>query len=136
MIRRQSEHDLTMKSSSPPRHLAPAASETLLVPSWKRILYGKNNISRSGYLPKFHEMLRLPRKVAQQLHQILRLPRKMNLYSSRLYSCLQFSTLLYYSLLYTLLCSSLLFSALLFSTLLFSLILKLRNSEVSHPNFL
>ena len=39
----------------------------------------KYNISRSGYLSKFHEMLRLPRKVTLQLHQILRLPRKMNL---------------------------------------------------------
>ena len=39
----------------------------------------KYNISRSGYLPKCHQMLRLPRKVTLQLHQILRLPRKMNL---------------------------------------------------------
>ena len=39
----------------------------------------KYNISRSGYLPKFQEMLRLPRKVTLHLHQILPLPRKMNL---------------------------------------------------------
>ena len=39
----------------------------------------KYNIWRSGYLPKLHEMLRLPRKVTLQLHQTLRLPRKMNL---------------------------------------------------------
>ena len=39
----------------------------------------KCNISRSGYLSKFHQVLRLPRKVTLQLHQILRLPRKMNL---------------------------------------------------------
>ena len=39
----------------------------------------KYNISRSGYLPKCHQMLRLPRKVTLQLHQILRLPRTMNL---------------------------------------------------------
>ena len=39
----------------------------------------KDNVSRSGYLPKCHEMLRLPRKVTLKLHQILRLPRKMNL---------------------------------------------------------
>ena len=39
----------------------------------------KYNTSRSGYLPKFHEMLRLPRKVTLHLHQILPLPRKMNL---------------------------------------------------------
>ena len=39
-IRRQPEHD---PSRIRPwnRHLAPAASETLLVPSWRRILYGK-----------------------------------------------------------------------------------------------
>ena len=39
----------------------------------------KDNVSRSGYLSKFHEVLRLPRKVTLKLHQILRLPRKMNL---------------------------------------------------------
>ena len=39
----------------------------------------KCNISRSGYLPKLHEMLRLPRKVTFRLHQILRLPRKITL---------------------------------------------------------
>ena len=42
----------------------------------------KYNISRSGYLPKCHQMLRLPRKVTLQLQQILRLPRKMNLLAS------------------------------------------------------
>ena len=35
------------------------------------------NISRSGYLLKFHRILRLPRKVTLRHHQILRLPRKM-----------------------------------------------------------
>ena len=35
------------------------------------------NISRSGYLPRFHQMVRLPRKVTLQDHQMLRLPRKM-----------------------------------------------------------
>ena len=35
------------------------------------------NISRSGYLSKFHQILRLPRKVTLQDHQILRLPREM-----------------------------------------------------------
>ena len=61
------------------RHLAPAASETLLVRSWRRFCIEKYNISRSGYLPKCHQMLRLPRKVTLQLHQMLRLPRKMHL---------------------------------------------------------
>ena len=34
------------------------------------------NISRSGYLSKFHQILRLPRKVTLRHHQMLRLPRK------------------------------------------------------------
>ena len=38
-IRRQSDHDPTIRRQN--RHLAPAASETLLVPSCRRILYGK-----------------------------------------------------------------------------------------------
>ena len=59
-------------------HLAPAASETLLVRPWTRFCIEKYNISRSGYLPKCHQMLRLPRKVTLQLHQILRLARKMH----------------------------------------------------------
>ena len=63
------------------RHLAPAASETFLVPPWRRILE-KYNISRSGYLSKFHHVLRLPQKVTLQLQQILRLPRKMILLAS------------------------------------------------------
>ena len=37
------------------------------------------NISRSGYLPRFHRILRLPQKVTLQDHQILLLPRKMTL---------------------------------------------------------
>ena len=37
------------------------------------------NISRSGYLPRFHRILRLPRKVTLRHHQILRLPRKVTL---------------------------------------------------------
>ena len=35
------------------------------------------NISRSGYLSKLHQILRLPRKVTLRHHQILRLPRKV-----------------------------------------------------------
>ena len=77
-IRRQSDDNPTMIRAWN-RHLAPAASETLLVRSWRRFCIEKYNISRSGYLPKCHEMLRLPRKVTLQLHQILRLPRKMKL---------------------------------------------------------
>ena len=37
------------------------------------------NISPSGYLPRFHRILRLPQKVTLQDHQILRLPRKVTL---------------------------------------------------------
>ena len=37
------------------------------------------NISRSGYLPRFHRILRLPQKMTLQDHQILRLPRKVPL---------------------------------------------------------
>ena len=70
-------HPTTIRTQN--RHLAPAASETLLVPSWRRFCIIKYNISRSGYLPKCHDVLRLPRKVTLQPHQILRLPRKMNL---------------------------------------------------------
>ena len=69
-------------------------------------------------------------------------------YSSRVESSLLNSTVRYATLRYsalstllalffsTLLFSISLYSILLFSTLLFSLILKLRDSEVSHPNFL
>ena len=35
----------------------------------------KYNVSRSGYLSKFHHVLRLPRKVTLEHHQVLRLPR-------------------------------------------------------------
>ena len=74
-IRRQSDDNPTMIRAWN-RHLAPAASETLLVRPRTRSCIEKYNISRSGYLPKCHQMLRLPRKVTLQLHQILRLPRK------------------------------------------------------------
>ena len=72
----------------------------------------KYNIWRSGYLPKFHEMLRLPGKVTLQVHQILHLPRKKTLMidpqlfstwllSTRVYSTLLYSTLRYTTLLYS-----------------------------------
>ena len=58
---------------------APAASETFPVRSWRRrFCIVKYNISRPGYFPKCHEVLRLPRKVTLQPHQILRLPHKIN----------------------------------------------------------
>ena len=57
---------------------APSASETFPVRSWRRFCIVKYNISRSGYFPKCHEVLRLPRRVPLQPHQILRLPHKIN----------------------------------------------------------
>ena len=44
----------------------------------RRFCIVKYNISRPGYLPKCHEVLRLSRKVTRQPHQILRLPRKVH----------------------------------------------------------
>ena len=64
----------------------------------------KQNISRSGYLPKLHEMLRLPRKVTLRLHHLLRLPRKMH--STELFST-PFSRHLFSLGIYSLLASSL-----------------------------
>ena len=66
------EHDPNIKSSSRTRRfgdLTRPILETHFV--WKN----------TGYLSKFHEMLRLPQKVTFHLHQILRLPRRMNLMS-------------------------------------------------------
>ena len=57
MIRGQSEDNPTIIRAWN-RHPAPAASTTLLVPSWRRFCIEKYNISRSGYLPKCHEVLR------------------------------------------------------------------------------
>ena len=47
--------------------------------SGRTVCIEKYNISRSGYLSKFHQVLRLPRKVTLELHQVLRLPRKLTL---------------------------------------------------------
>ena len=71
MIRAWSEHEIVI-SHPPPRR--PSSSHL-----GDAFCMEKYNISRSGYLSKFHQVLRLPRKVTLQLHQILRLPRKMNL---------------------------------------------------------
>ena len=43
------------------------------------VLKNTTLVSRSGYHSKFHDILRLPRKVIIQLHQILHLPRKVAL---------------------------------------------------------
>ena len=72
------------------RHLAPAASESLPVPSWRRILYEKMQHLALRLSLKICESLHVPRKVTLQLHQILPLPRKwlswLILYSSLLFS--------------------------------------------------
>ena len=61
------------------RHLATSRSPWLLSALWGRICIENYNLSRCGYLPKFHQILRLERKVTLQHHQILCLPRKVTL---------------------------------------------------------
>ena len=70
MIRPWSEDNPTTKSSSRTRRFGDLARSIL------KTHFVWYNVSRSGYLPKFHEMLRLPRKVTLQLHQILPLRRR------------------------------------------------------------
>ena len=73
-MRDRSDHDPRMKPSCSPQ---PASQPRLLFTSTTSILYWKIQISRSGNHSKFHERLRLPRKVTVELHQILHLPRKV-----------------------------------------------------------
>ena len=95
--------------------------------------------SRSGYLPKLHEMLHLPRKVTLQLHQTLRKTQLMNdprhiwtiisnarsvRYSSILYASILCTSILYASILYaSILYASILYSSILYSSILYSSIL-------------
>ena len=74
-IREWSEQDPTTKPSvrNPPRNPGYFSRPP------RAFCIEKYNVSRSGYLSKFHRILRLPRKVTFQLHQILRLPRKVTL---------------------------------------------------------
>ena len=72
------ENDLSMIRTWT-RHFAPVCSPSLLFTLCRRILYGKMQHLRSGYLPELHQMLRLPRKVTLQHHQRLHLPRKVTL---------------------------------------------------------
>ena len=101
------------------RHLAPAASETLLVPSCRRILYGKIQ----------HFALRLSPKISQSAVPATKsdAPPSPNTApatksdSEPLYSELLYSELLRSELLYSdLLCSELFYSQLLYSQLLCS----------------
>ena len=87
------------------RHLAPAASETLLVGSWRRFCIEKYNMSRSCYMHKFHGMVRLPRKVTIHLQQILRLPQKLTLH---LHHLLRLPRKMHSTLLYSILLASIL----------------------------
>ena len=73
MIRPCSNHDPTMKLSV----RNPRGNQGYPSRSSRAFCMEKYNISRSGYHSKFHQRLRLPRKVTVELHQILRLPRKM-----------------------------------------------------------
>ena len=74
-FRDRSEHDPRPFASvrNPPRNRGYFSR------SGRTVCIEKYNISRSGYLSKCHQVLRLPRKVTLELHQVLRLPRKLTL---------------------------------------------------------
>ena len=127
---RRFEHDPRIKPSS----------RTLRFRDLTRPIFKKYNVSRSAYLPKFHEILRhLPGKVTLRHHQMLSLPRKGRcnitkccachekctlLFSTHLFSTqLFYESILYASILYASIFSAsilLLFSEDLFSTPVFS----------------
>ena len=71
MIRPWSEHELVISHPPVRRGYFSRFGDAFCIENY--------NISRSGYLLKFHRILRLPRKVTLRHHQILRLPRKMTL---------------------------------------------------------
>ena len=109
----------------------------------------KYNVSRSGCLSKFHNGALATKSDTPTSPNIVPTMKNDSLYSTNLYSTLLFSTLLFSTLLYssllfstslysTLLCSTILYSTLLFSAILYYSLsfLQLRNSEVSHPDFL
>ena len=70
MIRPWSEHDCKHEIA----RLNPYARRAYFSLLGNALNY---NISRSGYLPKFHQILRLPRKMSLQQYQTLHLPRKV-----------------------------------------------------------
>ena len=85
-IRPWSEHDprpFRDRSETVPRPFPsvrnPPRNRGYFSLSGRAFCVGKCNISSSGYLSKFHQVLRLPRKVTLELHQVLRLPRKVTL---------------------------------------------------------
>ena len=120
----------------------PGSALRFLSALWRCILCGNNNISQSGSLPKFHQILprppklhqildlqRLPLRATLQLHQILQAPRKDSILFSSLSTLLFFSLLfsfpsiLHSSILYSFLFYFLLFDSFLFYSFLFPSIL-------------
>ena len=76
------------------------------------------NTTRSGYLPKFHHMLRLSLDVTVQLHQILRLPGKVTFQhhcNFTKYLAVKSDTSLFFSI-------SSVFDSILYSSLLYSIL--------------
>ena len=71
MIRAWSDHELVISHPPVRRGYFSRFGDAFCIENY--------NISRSGYLFKFHRILRLPRKVTLRHHQILRLPRKVRL---------------------------------------------------------
>ena len=71
MIRAWSDHELVISHPPVRRGYFSRFGDAFCIENY--------NISRSGYLLKFHRILRLPRKVTLRHHQILRLPRKVTL---------------------------------------------------------
>ena len=67
-IRTRSEHDLVISHPPVRRGYFSHFGDTFCIENYI--------ISRSGYLPRLHQILRLPQKVTLQDHQRLRLPRK------------------------------------------------------------
>ena len=68
MTRPWSDHEIAK--------LNPSVRRAYFSPLGNAFCIANYNVSRSGYLPRFHRILRLPQKVTLQDHQILRLPRK------------------------------------------------------------
>ena len=71
MIRAWSDHELVISHPPVRRGYFSRFGDAFCIENY--------NISRSGYLPKFHPILCLPRKMTLQHHQMLRLPRKVTL---------------------------------------------------------
>ena len=81
-MRGRFEHDPTMIRTWSDHEIAklnPSVRRAYFSPLGNAFCIENYNISRSGYPPRFHRILRLPQKVTLQDHQILRLPRNMTL---------------------------------------------------------